>query len=445
MSPADPVAEVTELLQQLIRNRCVNDGTPGSGGEVRSVDTLASYLTGPGVELRRYEPLPGRASLLLRFEGTDRSAPALCLMGHIDVVPASPEGWRQDPFGGELIDGEVWGRGAIDMLGITASMAVATRRLMREGRRPKGTLLYLAVADEEALGTHGAEWLVNNAWDDVRCDLLVTEFGGTALPIGADRVLPVMTGEKGSHWTQLRVRGVPGHGSMPYKADNAVVTLAEVVRRIDAYRPPAVAHPAWVGFIDALGLDDAERAALRTPAGIDAALERMPVGLARMLHGASHTTISPNVATGGVKTNIIPDTAELTLDIRTLPGVDGPAVRAMLADALGDLWPKVEIVDEGDNLATSSSAETPLYRALVHATERLVPGARTAPFLIMGATDARFFRRKGVAAYGYGLFGDAIPFPEFAQMFHGRNERIDQVSLGLMVDLWESSAREVLA
>ncbi len=445
MSQSDGVGEATELLQQLIRNRCVNEGTPASGHETRSVETLASYLEGPGVEMRKYEPLPGRGSLLLRIEGTDRSAPTLCLMGHIDVVPASTEGWREDPFGGELVDGEVWGRGAVDMLGITATMAVAARRLGRERRRPKGTLLYLAVADEEALGTHGAEWLVDNEWDDVRCDLLVTEFGGTAMPIGTTRVLPVMNGEKGSHWTQLRVRGVPGHGSMPYKADNAVVTLAEVIRRIAAYRPPAVAHDAWLGFIDALGLDETERAELRTPAGIDAALDRMPVGLARMLHGATHTTISPNIAAGGVKTNIVPDAAEVTLDIRTLPGVDGPAVRRMLAEAVGDLWAKVEIVDEGDNLATASPTDTPLYRALVNATERLVPGAATAPFLIMGATDARFFRRKGVASYGYGLFSDKIAFPEFAQMFHGRNERIDQTSLGLMVDLWESAAREVLA
>lgn len=444
MSGSDGVGEVTELLQELIRNRCVNDGTAASGHEVRSVDTLVSYLGGAGVEMKRYEPQPGRGSLLVRVEGSERSAPSLCLMGHIDVVPASSEGWRRDPFGGELIDGEVWGRGAIDMLSITASMAVATKRLIRGGWRPKGTLLYLAVADEEAMGTYGAQWLVDHEWADVGCDLLVTEFGGTALPIGSTRVLPIMTGEKGSHWTLLRVRGVPGHGSMPYKTDNAVVTMAEVVRRIAAYRPPAVAHDAWLGFIDALGLDDAERGALRRPEGIDAALDRMPVGLARMLHGASHTTISPNIATGGVKTNIVPDTAEITLDIRTLPGVDGPAVRRMLAEALGDLWEKVEIADEGDNLATSSPADTALYRALVRATERLAPGARTAPFLIMGATDARFFRRKGTTAYGYGLFSERIPFPEFAQMFHGRNERIDQESLRLMVELWESVAREVL-
>ena len=134
MREDDPTGEVTDLLQHLIRNRCVNDGTPASGNEIRNVDTLASYLEGSGAEMRRYEPLPGRGNLVVRIEGSDGSAPSLCLMGHLDVVPASPEGWERDPFGGELVAGEVWGRGTCDMLGMTASIAMALTPARRSSR-----------------------------------------------------------------------------------------------------------------------------------------------------------------------------------------------------------------------------------------------------------------------------------------------------------------------
>ena len=147
--------EVTDLLQQLIRNACVNDGTPASGGELRSVDLLADYFEGSGLDMERYEPEPGRGNLVVRIDGADPAAPSLLLMGHTDVVPANPDGWQRDPFGAELVDGEVWGRGAVDMLNLTASMAVATKHLAQDGFRPRGSLVYLAVADEEALGTSG--------------------------------------------------------------------------------------------------------------------------------------------------------------------------------------------------------------------------------------------------------------------------------------------------
>lgn len=436
--------EETELLQRMIRNRCVNDGTPEGGQEIRNVETLSAYLAGPGVEIRTYEPHPGRANLVLRIDGSDRAAPTLCLMGHTDVVPANPAGWSRDPFAGELVDGVIWGRGAADMLGITASMAVATKRLLREGWRPRGTIIYFADADEEALGTYGAEWMVEHEWETVRCDLLLTEFGGARIPLGSGVRLPVTVGEKGSHWTRLRVRGVPGHGSMPYRTDNAVVKVAEVVRRIAEYRPPATMHDVWVRFIDGLGLPAVQRTVLKNGPGVEVALGQMPIGVARMMHALTHTTFSPNIVHGGVKANVVPDSAEAIVDIRTLPGVDGAAVRRMLQDAVGDLWSSVEIAEEGDNLATESPMDSPLWRAVATVSERLVPGATTVPFLVMGATDARFFRRKGVTAYGYGLFSEAIPFNEFAAMFHGNDERIDQASLRLMTDLWEGVARELL-
>jgi acetylornithine deacetylase/succinyl-diaminopimelate desuccinylase-like protein len=439
---SDVTAETTDLLQRLIRNSCVNEGTPESGHEIRSVDLLESYLHAPGVEMKRYEPVPGRGSLVLRIAGSDAKAPSLHLMGHIDVVPVTPSGWRHDPFAAELIDGEVWGRGAIDMLGVTASMAVAVRRLLESGFRPKGTLLYSAVADEESLGTHGAQWLTENAWDDVKTDYLVTEFGGMRFPLGNGAPkLPLIAAEKGSQWTRLRVRGTPGHGSMPYQADNALLKAAEIITRVGKYKAPLRLHSTWRQFIDGLGLPAPARLALTNAASFDLALDRGPEGTAPMFYAATRTTFSPNIAHSGVKLNVIPDTAEVDIDIRTIAGDDGETVREMLREAIGDLWKDVEIVAEGNNPASESPTHTPLWDTLTKVSQKLVPGAETVPFLIVGATDARFFRRKGVTAYGYGLMSERISFKDFAKMFHGNNERIDQESLRLSTELFEQTAR----
>ena len=207
MRTVEATGEVTDLLQQLIRNACVNDGSKESGGESRSAGLLASYLDGFGGELRRFEPAPGRASVLATIEGTDPSAPSLLLMGHTDVVPVNAERWREDPFGGELIDGEVWGRGAIDMLNLTASMAVATKHLARQGWRPRGSLIYLGVADEEAGGAHGADWLVQHELDAVGADYVITESGGWTVDGPAGPKVVVTVGEKGAAWRRLRVHG----------------------------------------------------------------------------------------------------------------------------------------------------------------------------------------------------------------------------------------------
>jgi len=436
--------ETTDLLQHLIRNQCVNDGTPASGHEVRSVDTLEAYLRAPGLEMERYEPSPGRGSLVVRIEGTNKIAPSLHLMGHTDVVPVTPSGWRNDPFGGELIRGEVWGRGAIDMLDVTASMAVAIKKLLADGFKPKGTLIYSAVADEEALGTHGAQWLTEHKWAEVRSDYLVTEFGGVRIPIGAGAKLPIMTAEKGSQWTRLRVKGTPGHGSMPYKSDNALVKASELVTRIARYKAPLHLNELWKGFVAGLDIPAVQRVALTTAATFDTALDHLPPGADKMMYAATRTTLSPNMAHAGVKLNVIPDSAEVQIDIRTLSGDDGENVHKMLRDAAGDLWKDVEIVEEGSNPATSSPIDTPLWKALTRVTQHLIPDAKTLPFLIVGATDARFFRRKGVVAYGYGLLSDKIPFGEFSTLFHGNNERIDQESLGLMTPMWEGLVREMV-
>jgi acetylornithine deacetylase/succinyl-diaminopimelate desuccinylase-like protein len=442
------VGEVTDLLQHLIRNACVNDGTPASGQEVRNADLLTSYLGTSGLDVERFEATPGRSNIVARIEGTDPGAPALMLMGHLDVVPVNPDGWRRDPFGGELVDGEVWGRGAVDMLCLTASMAVAFRSLADAGFRPRGTLIYLGVADEEALGTHGAKWMLEHHPDAVRTDYVVTEFGGAAMPLpsASGPKLPIMVAEKGTFWCRLVVKGTPGHGSLPFRSDNALVKAAEVVRRVAEFRPDPRIHDAWRGFIQGADLPPELAAALLDPAGLESLVESHPdATLARMIHACTHTTFAPTIAHGGVKTNVIPDRVELQLDIRTLPGERGEDTRAMLEAAIGpDLLPSVEIAEIAVDESTASPQDTPLFDSIARATEALMPGATALPFIIMGATDSRFFRRAGVTAYGAGLFSDRITFAEFAAMFHGDDERIDQESLRLQTELWDLVARDLV-
>jgi acetylornithine deacetylase/succinyl-diaminopimelate desuccinylase-like protein len=439
--------EVTDLLQHLIRNACVNDGSVESGQEVRSVDLLRSYLEGSGVEIEAYEPERGRASLIGRIEGTDPSAPTLLLMGHTDVVPANPDGWRRDPFGGELVDGEVWGRGAIDMLNLTASMAVATKRLGDGGFRPRGTLIYLAVADEEALGEHGAGWLTTHEADAVAADYVITESGGIPMPSGGGGVkLPVIVGEKGTYWCQLVVKGTPGHASAPLRTDNALVKAAEVVRRIAAYRPETQIHDIWRRFVEGMEFPAELAEPLLDPDRLYDLVESFPmIGLARQAHACTHTTFAPTVMRAGTKTNVIPDRVELEIDIRTLPGHTGADVRAMLDEALGDLAADVEIANTSDDPSTASPVDTPLWDALERVTGKLTEHTGLIPFLTGGATDARFFRRKGVPSYGFGLFSNRLSFDDFSTMFHGDDERVDQESLRLSTELWHALAHDLLA
>lgn len=443
---AELTGDVTELLQQMIRNACVNDGAVTSGQESRNAELLRDYLEGAGLEFECYEPVPGRVSLVTRIEGSDPEAPALCLMGHTDVVPVTPEGWQRDPFGGDVVDGEVWGRGAIDMLNLTASMAVATRRLARSGFRPRGTLVYFAVADEEAGGTHGADWVTEHQYDAVRADYVLTESGGVHMPSPTGSRVTVTTGEKGIAWRRLRVAGTPGHGSMPFGTDNALVKAAEVVRRLVAFRPRAHVTDTWRAYVCALDLPADVAEGLVDPARVwETCTALDDPGLARLAHACTHMTFSPNVVHGGVKTNVIPDVVEIEVDIRTLPGETEADVETNLADALGELAADVTLTALQSAESTSSPLHTPLWDSLGRAVESLSPGTGLVPRLTGGGTDARFFRHQGATAYGFGLFSPTMTYQDFADRFHGHDERVDVESLRLTTEMWQAVARDLLS
>jgi len=445
----DLTGTTVELLQTLIRNQCVNDGTPDSGNETRNADVLQQLVERPGVDIDRWGPTPQRESFVARLPGTDPSAPSLCLMGHTDVVPVNPDGWREDPFGGEIIataDGrqEVWGRGAVDMLNLTSSMAVVFADLADQaaaGKRLRGDLLYFAVADEEAGSAHGARWVAEHHRDAIRCDYLLTESGGIHSGSETSPSIGVNVGEKGVAWRRLRVHGTPGHGSMPYGTDNALVTAARIVGRLNDYRPSPRFHEHWRGQVMAMDVPDETKQKLLDEAAIDEVIDAIPrTGGKGFLHACTHTTFSPNVigTIGRPKTNVIPDVVDIDVDIRTMPGEHTAEVDTHLRAALGDdLYDKVDVEVLMDDPSSISRTDTALWDALQRAVSVPFPAARLNPQLTVGFTDARVFRELGTVSYGAGLFSPSLTAGEFSLRFHGHDERIDIESLRLTTDLWQ--------
>ncbi len=444
--------QTVELLQTMIRNECVNDGTPESGQEVRNADSLRAHLEGSGLEIQQWEPTPGRVSIVSRIEGSDPSAPSLCLMGHTDVVPVNPDGWSNDPFGGELIansDGtdEVWGRGAVDMLNITSSMAVAFRHLADTNFRPKGDLIFFGVADEESGSAHGAQWFADNEPDAIRADYVLTESGGLHSSGDGKHQVGMVIGEKGVAWRKLRVRGTPGHGSRPFNADNALIKAAAVVQRIAEYSPTPQFHELWTQQVRSMKLNDEMKAALLNPDTIQETLRAMPSkGAAGHLWSCSHTTFSPNLVSSDhvMKTNVIPDQVDINVDIRTMPGDDADAVQAHLDAALGDLADQVEVEIIMNDPASISRTDTPLWSSLQKAVSNHFPTANIEGQLIVGFTDSRIFRNMGSTAYGAGLFSPDLDPAAYGAMFHGNDERIDVESLRLTTQLWVDVVRDLM-
>ncbi len=427
--------EVSELLQQLIRNSCVNDGTPGSGGEVRSVDTLDAYL---GVVGERREPHPGRVSVLYRIPGSG-NAPTLMLMGHTDVVPVNRDGWSVDPFAGERRDGFVWGRGAIDMLNQTAAMAAVFKRFASGEHRYPGDLVFLAVADEEAGGKLGARWLVEDHWAWVSTDYLLTEIGTPALAGRRGMGIPVTVAEKGPQWRRLHTRGAPGHGSQPYATANALVPMAAAVAALGANPPGAHITEEWRRFVEGWDPPGDLAGDLLDPDRVDAAIERLAfddIGLARWVHACTHMTVSPNTLHSGVKANVVADRADAEIDVRSLPGQDETDVHDHFRKAIGPAFDEIEYEVVEATKANGSAPAGPLWEALTSAISEVAPGRHLVPAMIPVGTDARFFRRRGTVAYGVGLFDDRMGFGDFLRMFHGHDERVSEVSLGMTADLY---------
>ena len=435
--PGEIEGEVAELLTALIRNACVNDGSPGSGGESRSTSTLQDYLGETG-NVHTFQP--DRGNLVYRIPGTTQGAPSLGLMGHLDVVPANAAGWSRDPFGGEVFDGEVWGRGAVDMLNMTAAMAAVFKRFLDGSwKRLPGDLVFLAVADEEAGARYGAKPLVETQWEEVGCDHLLTEVPLAAVQGPKGPVYPVTVGEKGPFWRVLRTDGTPGHGSQPFATRNAMLPIARAAERLATEPSPVEVTPTWEAFVGAIDLPAGLASGLTDPEHIDDAileLSETSVGLARYAHACTHLTLSPNVLQAGSKANVIPDAGLAEIDIRALPGQDETTVDDHLRKVLGPDYEEIEIRSVMDFPATISNPEGPLWEAVSDAIESLTGSRDVVPALTPMATDGRFYRRLGSVVYGVALFDHHLDLPEFLARFHGNDERVSVESLGLTTALF---------
>ena len=433
-----------DLVQQLIRNECVNDGSVESGNETRNVAVLETLFNGHNLEVGRFGDQPDRTSLVVRMRGREPDAPVLLLQGHTDVVPATAQDWEHDPFGGEIINGVVHGRGAVDMFNITASMAIAMANLSREGFVPRGDVIFAAVADEEAGGNLGAGYLVQNHGDLVAADYVLSESGGTHMPVGDVSYLPVVVGEKGVHWITIDIDGTPSHGSKPYGADNAIIKSVDIVQRFLDYKPPIKFVDGWETFLHALGLDEQLVKRLSDVHTHDEALHEVDQPLASVLHSCAHQTFSPNVIHGGVKVNTVADKSTIQMDIRSLPGTTVAQVAAMIDDILGPYADQVTISYSQDEESSVSPTHTPLWDALQRVSSGIFPGAQLLPTISTFGTDSRFWRWNGAVAYGAALFApDDTTYAGHLAMFHGRNEKVSVKSLQHTTDLYEGVIRSL--
>ncbi len=257
--------------------------------------------------------------------------------------------------------------------------------------------------------------------------------------------MTVNVGEKGLAWRRLRVHGTPGHGSMPFGADNALIKATEIVRRLAEFRPTAHIDDLWRTQVATMNLPDDVREGLVSTEHIFATLQQLPVPVARMCHAITHTTVSPNVVHGGQKTNMIPDVVDIDVDIRTVPGTTRDDVDALLREALGDLFDQVDItvLQHSDPTSSRFGSGDPLWDLVTKHTQVAYPNATIVPGLIVGGTDARFYRERGVTAYGAGLFSPGMDRATFGSRFHGNDERIDVDSLGLSANYFYGIAKDL--
>ena len=431
------------LLRELIRNACVNDLTPDSGQEIRNADTLERFFAGvPNVKIQRLEPRPGRTTIIFTVPGTDPAAEPLTLLGHTDVVPIDEPKWTKDPFGAEISDGQIWGRGAVDMLFITATQAAVTRQVAREGGL-RGTLTFVGIADEEARGGLGGKWLSEEHPEAFSWKNCLSETGGSHLPVrdGSDAVV-VNVGEKGAAQRRLHVHGDAGHGSIPFDRESSIVKIGEVARRIAAADLKVAKDDIWQGFVQAFRFDaDTEQALLN---GTDPSAYEEFGDLARFAHAVSHLTIAQTVVRAGQAINVLPSHAYLELDIRTLPGQTNDYVDEVLRTALGDLADEVEIEHLISEEATVSPTDSGLYRAIEKVLGDFFPDAPVVPIISSGGSDLRFGRRLGGVGYGFAVHARGRTLAEAMGQLHSHDEALHLEDLELTVRGYDAVVREFL-
>lgn len=416
-------SEVATLLSELIR---INTTNP-THVERPAAEWVAATLDEVGIASQIIESAPGRASTIARIEGTDRSRPALLIQGHLDVVPADAGEWSVDPFAGEVHDGFVWGRGAVDMKDMDAMVLTVLRRWAREGRKPPRDLVVAFLADEEMGSAQGAHFLVeHHAELFADCSEAIGEVGGFSVSLNEQaRLYLVQTAEKGLAWLTLVATGTPGHGSM-LQPDNVVTRLASAVSRIGDYQFPVVVRPEMATLLKALEpIVGSELDPLKSE-------EWLPHlgGLSRMIGACLRNTANPTRFDAGYQHNVVPSRAEAVIDARFLPGQEDE----LMADItrLAGEGIDVEVFVRGD--AVEAEFECSLVDAMCVALRAEDPGAIPVPYLLTGGTDAKAFSRLGIQCFGFSPL--LLPADlDFSALFHGIDERvpIDALEFGVRV------------
>jgi len=422
--------EVAELLARLIRV----DTTNPPGNETAAAELLREYLESAGVECELYARVPERANLVARLRGSGGGR-TLALLSHTDVVLADPAEWAHDPFGGELVGDEVWGRGALDMKGQVAASAVALASLAREGWRGAGDLVFVAAADEEVGDGFGLQWLVEAHPDAVRADFSINEGAGDRVELGGRTIYLCATAEKTSAPFLLRVFGRSGHASMPGIADNALVKAARLVARLGSFEVEPRLIPETEGFLAAL-LPDVPPA----EDALDAARNVDPLA-AELVEPLLGMTVSPTKAHASEKRNVIPALCEVTLDVRLLPGQTVDEAESAIRSRLGE--GDYELVNLEAVGGTRSPADGPLWDAVRSFVAGEEAQAAVAPICVAGFTDSHWLREAfGTVAYGF-FPARVLDAETAARLIHSADERVPVADLELGVRWLTHAARAV--
>ncbi|MBO0878136.1 MAG: M20/M25/M40 family metallo-hydrolase [Pseudonocardia sp.] len=415
--------EAVEIAAELIRIDTTNTGDPATVvGEREAADYVAGKLVEVGYEVERVESgAPGRDNVFARLPGADPDRGALLVHGHLDVVPADPSEWSVHPFSGVVRDGYLWGRGAVDMKDMVGMMVAVARRFKRDGVVPPRELVFAFLADEEAGGAFGSQWLADNRPDLFEgCTEAVGEVGGFSLTLTSTqgdpaRLYLIESAEKGMAWMRLRARGRAGHGSFLHE-DNAVTALAEAVGRLGRHRFPLV----LTDTVDAFLATISEVTGLEFPReDLEGALAKLGP-LSRIIGATVRDTANPTMLDAGYKANVIPSVAEAVVDCRVLPGREEAFEREVdeiLGPDITREWvthlPALQTAFEGD-----------LVEAMGAALRAEDPEARTVPYMLSGGTDAKAFQDKlGIRCFGFAPLR-LPPELDFASLFHGVDERV---------------------
>ncbi|MGP9031983.1 M20/M25/M40 family metallo-hydrolase [Glutamicibacter mysorens] len=430
MPTADAIArmenEAVEICRKLIQIDTTNYGGNKGAGELEAAEYVAGLLQEVGLDAKIYESAPGRANVLTRITGADPALPALVVHGHLDVVPAIAGDWSVDPFGAEIIDSMIWGRGAVDMKNMDAMIIAAIRHLQREKITPRRDLVIAFFADEEAGGDYGAGWMVQNHPElFAGATEAISEVGGFSVEINGRRAYMLQTAEKGIAWLKLTAQGMAGHGSQ-LNGDNAVTHLAGAVHRIGEHQWPLSytkttrALLEQVAELSGLDFNEADPAPLLSAMG----------DVSRFVGATLQNTANPSALDAGYKHNVIPGQAEALIDCRTLPEQHVATVQT-LRELAGE-HVELSMVHEQDSL------EVPFAGALVDSMiESLLsedPDAVVLPYMLSGGTDNKWLAKLGITGYGFAPL--QLPAElDFTGMFHGVDERVpvDSVKFGVRV------------